>query len=473
MQEQPIPFTTLDKSVDKTGQATWHQGQYDGYWQQYNSPEGPRFLWVKRPGRASFCNLAEQAPIDGLHYWTRQDKLIAVCNGKVFSVTEAGVKSDITGTATMTAGNRPTFADVLGSDLYIASGGSIGAFPSSSTGAYLTDGDAPTSVRFIGTINQTLTALRDDSERFDWAVATTPTVWNGDYATTEASPDLARAFLVANQYLLFFSQATTEVWRDDGSTFVKEVQGALEIGTLARYSVCNINGTFYFLDSSYEISRLSGFQVQNISNPNLTRYLRSFDAVTDAIGDYLHIDGKHFYVLSFPGEQKTLVYDIALNQWYEWSYWNLNTAEREMFNAKSFANVNEWKKTLIGDRANGVIYEMTGTTDDGEDIKSEIVTDEIDRGYPDRYKICHEIILKFKRADIAQTPKHMLISWRDNGATTWTDNRHVAVEAVGKTSLKVNLRRLGAYKSRIWRFALTDATQSALMDARERFTIGR
>jgi hypothetical protein len=42
-------------------------------------------------------------------------------------------------------------------------------------------------------------------------------------------------------------------------------------------------------------------------------------AFEDAIGDYLFIDGKHFYMLSFPGEQKTLVYDIAMNQWYEWS----------------------------------------------------------------------------------------------------------------------------------------------------------
>jgi hypothetical protein len=65
--------------------------------------------------------------------------------------------------------------------------------------------------------------------------------------------------------------------------------------------------------------------VENISNPNLSRYLRSFISVSDAIGDYLFIDGKHFYMLTFPSEQKTIVYDIAMNQWYEWSYWNANT----------------------------------------------------------------------------------------------------------------------------------------------------
>jgi hypothetical protein len=65
-----------------------------------------------------------------------------------------------------------------------------------------------------------------------------------------------------------------------------------------------LTGRIYFFDSSYEISRLVGFQVENISNPNLSRYLRSFESVADAIGDYLFIDGKHFYMLSFPVSKK-------------------------------------------------------------------------------------------------------------------------------------------------------------------------
>jgi hypothetical protein len=473
MQYLPIPFTALDKSVDKTGQSTWHQGQFDGYWQKHNTADGPKFLWTKRPGLTEFCNLGESAKVDGLHYWTRQDVLAASCNGKMFSVTETGTKTDITGTASMTAGNRAIFADVLGSNLYAASGGQIGSYPSSGAGAYIVDAQAPTAVRFIGTINQVLVALKDDDERFDWATASDPTDWTGEYATTEAKPDLARSMLVANQYLIFHGQKTIEPWRDDGSSFVRELQGTVDIGTIARYSPTNINGTIYFFDSSYEISRLVGFQVENISNPNLSRYLRSFESVADAIGDYLFIDGKHFYMLTFPSEQKTIVYDIAMNQWYEWSYWNANIAERRAFKANCVAIPTEWKKTLIGDRANGKIYEMTGTTDDGDDINTVLVTDEIDRGYPDAWKFCSGIDLTFKRADTAQSPKKMSISWRDNGETAWSATEQVEIESIGKTTTRVHLRRLGAYKSRVWRFTMTDATQAALIEAKERFEIGR
>jgi hypothetical protein len=59
---------------------------------------GQRFLWTKRPGLTEFCNLGESAKVDGLHYWTRQDVLAASCNGKMFSMTETGTKTDITGT---------------------------------------------------------------------------------------------------------------------------------------------------------------------------------------------------------------------------------------------------------------------------------------------------------------------------------------------------------------------------------------
>jgi hypothetical protein len=58
-----------------------------------------------------------------------------------------------------------------------------------------------------------------------------------------------------------------------------------------------------------------------------------------------------------------------MNQWYEWSYWNANIAEPSRhFRANCVAIPTEWKKTLVGHRANGKIYEMAGTTDDGDDI---------------------------------------------------------------------------------------------------------
>jgi hypothetical protein len=468
----PIPFTSLDKSADKTGLSTWNQGQYNGYWSSYFSPDGPKMIWTKRPGLTEFLDLTDTAGIDGLHYWVRQDKLLSVCNGNVDLITEAAANTDITGTASMTAGAKPTFADMAGTSIYIASGGQIGAY-AAAAGAYLTDTDAPTTVQFVATINQILVALRTSSERFDWAASGDPTDWGGDYSNTETKPDLAKAMITANNYLYFPGANTCEIWRDDGVTFVKEVQAAISRGTASGDSVIEINGVLYWLDQNREIIALNGFSVSVLSNPSLTRYLQSFTTVSDAIGMFISVGGSPFYILTFPSEKKTIVYDTVLNQFYEWSYWDANLAEHVAWKGISATHAPKWNKTFVGDIANGKIYEFTGTSDDGDDIRTVLQGDFYDRGEPNRVKFCEEITLIFKRADTATTPKQMEISWRDDGATDWTGMRVVDIEGQGKTEVTVNETRLGSYTTRMWRFVMSDATTSALVSATERFSFGR
>lgn len=467
----PIPFTALNKSADKV--SSFQQGQTDGYFMPYEGPDGPKFIWCKRPGLSLFCNLGENGPVDGGHYWTRQQKLMAASNGKVFRIDSTGTATNATGTALMTAGVRPSFADVVGTNLYAASGGRIGEYPAAATGTYIADAQAPTTVNFLATINQNLTAQLAGSSRFEWAETADPTNWTGLFANAEGEPDLTKCMKTANNYLYFFGQGTTEVWRDDGTTFVREGQGAIARGTLAAQSVTNINGSFYFLDDTREICRLNGFQIEVISNPNLSRYLRSFGTFADARGDYLRIDGKHFYVLTFPTEGKTLVFDIQLNHWHEWSYWNPVLAQHEAWIGNCTMEAPEWNKTLVGDRRTGKIWTVGGTTDDGANIRTVIRTDFVDRGQADNWKFCHDLTLIFKRADTNTTPKTMGIRWRDEGATDWSATQEVEIEAQDRTELRVQVRRLGRYKRRQWEFIMSDPTQAALLSVTERFDYGR
>jgi len=473
MPTQPLPFASLDLSADKPTTSTFNQGQIDGFWTPYGSPDGPKLIWQKRPGLSQFCNLGENGPVDGQHFWVRNSVLYAACNAKMFRLTSAGVATDRTGTASMVAQTRPTFADVAGTDLYAASGGRIGAYPLGGSGAYLADAQAPTTVRFIATLNQVLMGLTVSSSRVDYADATTPAVWAGLYFEAEAQPDLVQCLHVANNYIYLPGQNTIELWRDDGETFVREGQGAVMVGTQAPDSFIFINGTAYWLDETGEFRRMSGYTPEIISNPNLTRYVASFDTTIDAKADYLRIQDKHFAVWTFTVAQKTLVYDILLNQWYEWSYYNPNTAQHEQYLGQNVAHATAWNKVLVGDRRTGIIWEVTGTTDNGDDIRTVIRTDAVDRGSPDVRKFCHELNLVFKRADTATTPKKMLIRWRDNGVAEWGAYEEVAIEATSQTELSVQVRRLGSYFSRQWELVMSDATQSALIKAEERFTYGR
>jgi len=469
----PIQFAPLDKSADKPSMSQYNQNQRDGFWQEVVTSDGPKMIWQKRPGLTEFIDLGESQPVDGLHYWVRQQKVIGVTNQKIFRVDSTPTKTDVTGTATMTALVRPTFADVLGTNLYAANSGQIAAIPAASAAAYLTDGDAPTSVRFIAALNRKLIALNDSAETFEWSEPSLPDDWQGQTATVEGSPDLAKSMHAANAYLYFHGQDSIEIWRDDATTFVREGPGAIARGTIAAYSVTNINGAFYWLDENREIFVLNGFTPTLISNPVLSRYLKTFGTVNDAKGDYLKIEGRHFYVLSFPTEAKTLVYDIALRMWYEWGYWNNGTASYEEWKGNCITDAIDWNKILVGDNANSKIYEVSGTTDDGDTIRTVLATDAIDRGRPDINKFCSELTLVFKRADTNTTPKTMSIYYRDDGEADWGTAKTAGIEAQSTTDLVYRVRRLGKYKKRNWQFVMSDASASALLDVYETFDYGR
>ena len=471
----PLPFTSLNKSVDKTTTTVFNQNQRDGYWQNYQSPDGPRMIWRKRPGFELFKNLSENSQIDGLHYWKRQNYTYASCNGKMYKLESDATTTDVTGTASMVKNVRPSFTDIAGTNLYAASSGKIAEYPAASTGAFISDGDAPTLVRFIAVNNQILIALRDSSSRFDWSQTGDPTSWDGEFANAEASPDITQSFKVANSYLYFPGSESIEIWRDNGVNFVREEQGAIQRGCIASYSFTEIQGAFFWLDDNREVSVLDGLSISVISNPDLTTYLRSFNSVADALGNYLKVCGKHFYILSFPTEEKTLVYDISLKQWYEWGYYNQTTAEYERWLGNDVVHASDWNKVLAGDRRSGVIYSIseTATTDNGDPIRTVLRTDFIDRGRPESYKRCHELTLIFKRADTNTTPKSMQIRWRDEGKTDWNNGRTVKIQEQGRTELRVNIRRLSSYRRRQWEFIMQDETVSDLLSAEERFDFGR
>lgn len=475
MPTSPIPFAPMNLSVDDSDNTAFNQNQIDGYWQEYSSPDGPKLIWRKRPGFAIFKTLSENSRVDGLHYWTRQQYTFASCNGKMFRLEEDKTLTDVTGTAEMTKNARPSFTDLAGTNLFAASGGKIGDYPAAGTGAYLTDVDVPTAVKFIGANNLILLAQRAASSRFDWSVANTPGTWDGEFATAEASPGLTQSFHVANNYLYFHGQEDIEMWRDSGAGFVRESQGVIQRGCLAPYSVTEIQGAFLWLDDNREVSQLDGMSVLTISNPALTDYLRSFATVEDAIGDYLKIGSKHFYVLSFPTEGKTLVYDITIRQWYEWGYYNSATAEYERWLGNNVVHASDWNKVLAGDRRTGIVYEIdeANTTDNNNPIRTMIRTDFIDRGRPENVKRCSELTLVFKRAETNTTPKTMQIRYRNDGSTDWSPYRTVNIEEQGKTELRVNIRRLGRYRRRQWEFVMSDPTMAALLYAEERFEYGR
>ena len=473
---RPIPITPFGRAADNPSDAVWCEDAKDGYFHKYDSPDGPKLIWVKRPGITYIGDSGRSGTCDGLYYWDRQDVALSINNGYLDSYSfNGGSYSDDAGTANvlMTPGHFVSIADVAGTDLYMSSGGKIVKYTPSVSASELTDGDAPTSVKSVGVLDTILLGLRADSERFDWADAGTPTDWAGEYSNAQSKPDLNKNAVVLRNYYHIFGSQTYEPWRFDGSTFVRENGAVLGIGTGAADSLCIIGDDIYFVNNRREICRLRGFQIEILSSSAITRYIQSFNPIDDAHGQYLPFDGKHFYIVSFYNENKTIVYDIELNTFYEWGCWDSVRGEYDMWRGRCIAVVDPWNKVLCGDTKTRYIFEIGGETDYGDTIRTVLRTGEIDHGYPDINKFSSSLTAVFKRSGTAATPKNITIRWRDNGRTAWEEPMTMQCEEHGTTSYVAQIRRLGHYKTRVWEIVMSDDSQASLVSLAETFSVGR
>lgn len=470
-QKAKLPITAIDeKQSDEIGLTTFGRAQVNlVYTLGADSDGNPTLMCHKRPGLQSWANLNELVKVDGLYWWARQKKIIATCNGKTFFVNQDGTWINHTGTGTMIQGVRPTYADVDGTTLFQASSGKIGKYPTVGGGAYLTDLDAPEFCTHIATLNKTLIALRNNSERFDWANVAAPDTWDSKFASSEAATDLARGLFTANSEIYIPGETTLEIWRDTGTTFVRSL-GAIQVGTNSPYSFAFYQGTAFWLSNNREVMILdpAGRTPKVISQP-YARYLHNLSTINDAIGDFVQVDGKNFYILTFPIANKTIVYDILLDRWSEWA------TNGNRFIGNCYAMARDWGFTVVGDSSTGKLYKISESyqTDDTLPITTTLRTDVITHGSAEVPKFSNKLKFRFKRTKTTGTPTTMTIRYRDDGDITWKNTRTITIESTTNTDLLTEIRGLGRYFSRQYEITLGNNTDVALIEVEETFDYGR
>ena len=381
-----------------------------------------------------------------------------------------GSFTDIT-SDTLEESGRVSFAE-WSDAVYMANGGTIvGA--STSTTTEVADADAPTTVSHVAVIHKYLLALETGTERMWFSVVSDPTNWDSDWVSAEAKFDLLRAIGVSNDEIYLVGSETTEVWRDDGSTpIVKELQGYVQAGIIAPNSFTLCKGQWYWLDDERKVVRLVE-RTPEVLSVTMNKYIQDFASVTDATGDYISMQGRPFYVLSFPTEGKTLVYDIYNSIWAEWGYWNSTTSEHDRFRGNCSTLAKGWNYQLVGDRLNGKVYKVVGTNyqDNAQTMRSMVRTPHINHGYQGILKQPRSLTFHVKRFAKPEdySDAVMLVKWRDNGNTSWKTEREITLGQSGETDFKYKLWVGGNYYSRQYEIAFTDNSPLVLCNVEEDF----
>lgn len=173
--------------------------------------------------------------------------------------------------------------------------------------------------------------------------------------------------VTSNEIWLIGSQ-TGEVWQGTGqfeSRFAPYTPVFLETGTIASSSLVRIAGALMWLaqdkDGAGFVVRTTGYTPQPVSTIAVTFSIQSLSTIADAFAFTYQQEGHTFYVLTFPSDEMTWVYDITTNEWHKRGWWDSDAMRfrgyRPQCHAFAFGGVG-FGKNLVGDRLSGIVAEM-------------------------------------------------------------------------------------------------------------------
>lgn len=332
----------------------------------------------------------------------------------------------------------------------------------------VTDPDLP-SAGGIDFIDGYFVINENNTGRFYISALYDGTSWDPlDFATAESSPDkLVRAINFVGQ-LGLYGEKTLEIWRNTGDSLFPfaRISSATPIGATSAYAIQSIDTSIFWVGGNDQgtgiVYKASGFSPVRISTSPIERILQGVNDLTALVSWAYQEDGHVFYVITGSDLETSLVFDLNTNLWHERAY--LSNGDFQQHRACCFMEA--FNKHLVGDRADGRIYEMSQDffTDDGDPIKRlRVYTHLLDELNPVRYS---SLQIGFEVGDGLQSGQGsdpiMSLRISKDGARTWTAYYNKSLGAVGKYQQQVKFRRLGIQQQNTYEISTSEPIKIAI-----------
>lgn len=309
---------------------------------------------------------------------------------------------------------------------------------------------------------------QDDSDRF-WItnLYDGTTVDSTDFFTAEGDPDKIVSILVDQRQVFVFGEDTLELWYNSGDadqTFQRFQGGHIQVGCAAAHTPARFDNSVVWLSRNErghgQVVRFEGGQPIVISSPEVNYQISQYSTISDAFAYAYQDEGHEFYVLTFPTENETWVFDGKEKEWHRRGHTigdeNVN---RERYNCHVFA----FGKHLFGDYANGKIYELDHSlfTLDGDRILKERKSPAI--GEQKRQRLAElELKMEVGIGSVANDNDSLVwMSWSKDGGHTFTNEISRDVGNLGDYNKRIVWRRLG--QARDWVFRMRTWTPNKLV----------
>jgi hypothetical protein len=297
------------------------------------------------------------------------------------------------------------------------------------------------------------------------------------FSKADGLPDEIQALVDLHEQVFVLKEESLEVWANAGSpgfAFQREPGVTQETGCCAIGSVAKVGESICFLARNQEgwgiVVRITGYEPETISTPAIEDQIGSYQIMTDAIGYGAMVNGRLFYILTFPTGNTTWAYDTKTRLWHKWAYFENGVYSRHLSNCAVTAVDGS---VLVGDYRNGNIYVLdpNATTDNGQPRRWyrswSAVGDELYD--PARFSSLQINMTTGIGVDPNLNPQ-MTLRWSDDGGYTWSNELFASAGKTGKTGQRMMFRRLGSTKrdrglNRIFRIESTDVWNVAIYGA--------
>lgn len=294
------------------------------------------------------------------------------------------------------------------------------------------------------------------------------------FATAEGSPDALVTLAVTNQEVWLFGTETVEVWTNDGNAGFpySRVPGVfIEEGCAAKNTVSEMGGTIFWLSSSLEgqgiIFRTTGLTARRISNHSLEQEIATYATIDDAVSYTYQQEGHSFYVLTFPTQNVTWVYDLVTETWHQRAWLDVDGSfVRHRSNCHAFFT----RKNLVGDWNLGKIYHMSTLiySDAGNPLVRLRASPHVGQN---GMKIAHANIEFDIETGVGLTVGQgvnplVQLRWSDDHGHTFTNARTKTLGATGEFRNRVRFTRLGQARDRVYELSCSDPVPFTIMGAR-------
>lgn len=294
------------------------------------------------------------------------------------------------------------------------------------------------------------------------------------FATAEGSPDGLVTLAVNNQEVWLFGTSTLEVWINDGGANFpySRVPGVfIEHGCAAKASVAKIDSSLFWLAANEsgegQVLRTSGLSPVRISDHDLEQEIATYAVISDAVGYTYQQEGHPFYVLTFPTQNITWVYDLITSTWHQRAWLDVDGSfARHRSNCHQFFG----RKNLVGDWDTGKIYQMSTLiySDAGNPLVRLRASPYIAQ---EGVRIAHgnvefDIDTGVGLQSGQGSDPLVTLRWSDDNGHTFGGTRTKSIGKVGEYNKRVRFTRLGQSRNRVYELSYSEPTAFTIMGAR-------